>query len=87
MAVSSAWRLALAIAAAPSDAPCTQYLRHGDPIHARKALTAAAAIAAAAATAGKDDPVAGGHLIEGPWNSRAPMTDQPLANGEHEAPE
>jgi hypothetical protein len=25
------------------DAPCTQYLRHGDLIHARKALTAAAA--------------------------------------------
>jgi hypothetical protein len=31
----------------PIDAPCTQCLRHGDLIHARKALTAAAAAAAA----------------------------------------
>jgi hypothetical protein len=29
----------------PIDAPCTQCLRHGDPIHARKGLTAAAAAA------------------------------------------
>jgi hypothetical protein len=27
----------------PIDAPCTQYLRHGDPMHARERLTAAAA--------------------------------------------
>jgi hypothetical protein len=37
--------------APPIDAPCTQCLRHGDLIHARKALTAAAALAAAAAAA------------------------------------
>jgi hypothetical protein len=29
----------------PIDAPCTQRLRHGDPMHARKGLTAAAAAA------------------------------------------
>jgi hypothetical protein len=33
----------------PIDAPCTQGLRHGDLIHARKALTGAAAAAAALA--------------------------------------
>jgi hypothetical protein len=32
----------------PVDTPCTQRLRHGDPIHARKGLTAAAVAAAAA---------------------------------------
>jgi hypothetical protein len=32
----------------PIDAPCTQRLRHGDPIHARKGLTLTAAAVRAA---------------------------------------
>jgi hypothetical protein len=36
------------LAPPPIDAPCTQCLRHGDPIHARKGLTAAAAAAVGA---------------------------------------
>jgi hypothetical protein len=40
--VAAAAAAATAAAPPPIDAPCTQCLRHGDLIHARKALTAAA---------------------------------------------
>ena len=38
----------------PIDAPCTQCLRHGDPIRARKGLTNAVAVAALGAALGAD---------------------------------
>jgi hypothetical protein len=46
-APSAPWRTR---APPPIDAPCTQRLRHGDPIHASKALTAAAASASPASS-------------------------------------
>jgi hypothetical protein len=64
----------------PIDAPCTQCLRHGGPIHARKGLTAAGRpVAARASREGRTAPVGRGARGGGGNHAATPATRRLVA--------